>query len=296
MIDHPKLHWVYFVQKLRTPLLDTLVKSLNFFDRQEFFFILIPIIWLCYRWQLGRKIFYLFCMSNLVNLGLKAFFAKPRPFWIDPSVEVLHVPGYSFPSGAAQSAVLIAGLILYYWKTPWKFVLAPLYFLSLSFSRVYLGVHFPIDLLGGWVVGLLLWGIYLFLFPLAGKFEKAKGPLPIFLLSQCLFFVLIFTFPTKPMTMLMASASGIECGIFLNALLKIYAPPPRGKLEFIFRALLGPAGIFLLYFSLAKLPFFTSPVGTFFLFFFAGIWISALANALCWKCAKIGKDKQNLCK
>ncbi|MEM7175271.1 MAG: phosphatase PAP2 family protein [Chlamydiota bacterium] len=285
MIDSSGLSWIYFLHQFRSPMLDATIKFLNFFDRQEFFFIFIPVVWLCYRWQLGRKIFYLFLISNLTNLGLKALFAKPRPFRIDPSVGIIHVDGYSFPSGAAQSAILIAGLLIYHWKSRWKWPLAMLYLVSISFSRIYLGVHFPLDILGGWAVGLILWGVYVTLFPRIERLTSRYSPALILIVSQCVFFSLMIALPSFTIVIIAAAASGIEWGIFLNKTFFTFAPPPINWPELWIRAIIGPAGIFILYISLTTFPFFHSKVGVFALFFLIGLWMSTIANAICNKIA-----------
>ena len=276
------LEWIYMLHRLRTPALDALMRFLNFFDRQEFFFLLIPILWLCYRWQLGRKIFYLFALSALVNFGLKALFAEPRPFWTDPSVALIRVPGYSFPSGGAQSSMLIAGLIFYHWKTKWKWLVGSAYVLLISLSRVYLGVHFPLDVLGGWAVGLFLWGLYVTSFPWAIAQLKTLSPLTILLTSSLVFAASLVAFSSLLMMIIAASAVGMECGIFFNTTRFHFACPPVNRLDFWLRALLGPGGVFALYFTLFLL-LSSSKVAVFSLFFIEGLWISFFSNALCSK-------------
>jgi undecaprenyl-diphosphatase len=100
--------------------------------------------------------------GQLLNAFLKATFARPRP---DPLLHLTEVNSMSFPSGHAMDSAIIyltmAALLA-------RFVeprLLKLYFLGLAavltfligISRIYLGVHYPSDVLAGWVAG-LAWG------------------------------------------------------------------------------------------------------------------------------------------
>ena len=89
------------------------------------------------------------------NVALKNIFERQRPCWIDPSVPLLvHVPSdFSFPSGHSMAS--FAGATAIYlnhktWGIP-ALVLAAL----IGFSRLYLFVHFPTDVLAGTLVGIL---------------------------------------------------------------------------------------------------------------------------------------------
>ena len=89
--------------------------------------------------------------SLLVNLGAKNHFTRLRPdLWTSISPEM----SYSFPSGHAMgSATLATALVLLAWPTKWRWwvtVSAVLFAILVGLSRVYLGVHFPSDILAGW--------------------------------------------------------------------------------------------------------------------------------------------------
>jgi len=155
--------------------------------------------------------------------------------------------------------------------------------LSISFSRIYLGVHFPIDIAGGWAVGLILWGVYVMLLPRIERLAKNCSPAAILITGQCALLLLVIIFPFPTVVMMIAAASGIEWGVFLNKIFFTFVAPPIGKFEFWIRALIGPAGIFMLYISLASLPLFHSKLAIFALFFLTGLWISLIANAICNK-------------
>src|SRR5215207_4156557 len=107
-----ELTWIYKFQFIKNPLLDNFFLFFNFFDRQEFYFLLIPAIWyLCSpRW--GLRLFYLTLLNSLLNGFFKEFFQEPRPSQLFPELGELSFTDYGFPSGAAQTAVLLPYLLI----------------------------------------------------------------------------------------------------------------------------------------------------------------------------------------
>lgn len=93
------------------------------------------------------------------NLALKPLVARPRPCWLDGSVSLLiPVPtDASFPSGHTLSSV-IAAFLLTVADRRFAIVAVPLAVL-IAFSRLYLFVHFPTDVLAGAVLGVLIAGV-----------------------------------------------------------------------------------------------------------------------------------------
>jgi undecaprenyl-diphosphatase len=90
-----------------------------------------------------------------MNLLLKSIFERARPDLWDWIVTETHT---SFPSGHATASMALALCIVYLlWNTKWRkatIIAASVYLLLIGFSRLYLGVHFPTDILGGWLLGI----------------------------------------------------------------------------------------------------------------------------------------------
>lgn len=90
------------------------------------------------------------------NIILKNLVARQRPCWIYSDFKLL-IPNpkdFSFPSGHTQASV-IAATILTMYKKKWGVVVIPLAAV-IAFSRMYLYVHFPSDILGGVVMGVVI--------------------------------------------------------------------------------------------------------------------------------------------
>ena len=97
--------------------------------------------------------------AALLNLATKQFFARERPtLWESISPE----DSFSFPSGHAMGSMTLAVVVvLLAWPTRWRwFALAAMAFfvLMVGLSRVYLGVHYPSDILAGWAAA-LAWAV-----------------------------------------------------------------------------------------------------------------------------------------
>lgn len=176
------LDWI--AQHLHTVFLDTVMPAISrLSDRGEIWIFLGVLLILFGRkkqtWGIGVQVLAALLLSLLLcNLFLKNAVGRVRPFMIRDTVELLiRAPmDPSFPSGHSSASFAAASvLVLTRWKGRWAaLVLAAL----IAFSRLYLYVHFPTDVLAGILVGVLC-GVLAHL--LWGQWEKShtpKGSLP----------------------------------------------------------------------------------------------------------------------
>ncbi|MCX6990670.1 MAG: phosphatase PAP2 family protein [Chlamydiae bacterium] len=172
-MQHIELSWIQALQgSLRCPFLDNFFIGWNYVDSFAFAIILIPIVWQLLGRQKGIKIFYILILSRVINHSLKEYFGLPRPCQVDPSVGILCFSSYGFPSGAAQTAILLAGITFIEYKRALYRIFAVIFALFLCFSRIYLGVHYFSDILGGLLSGSIVLLVYWKLFPLMEKHWK----------------------------------------------------------------------------------------------------------------------------
>ncbi|WP_448600576.1 phosphatase PAP2 family protein [Thermoleptolyngbya sp.] len=94
--------------------------------------------------------------STLINVGLKSLWKRDRPFLWDSGTPRPH--DFSFPSGHAMTSVAIVVVLLILlgssrWR-PWAALFGVLFVLAIGWTRLYLGVHYPSDILGGWLMAI----------------------------------------------------------------------------------------------------------------------------------------------
>jgi len=131
--------------------------------RFEFYLVLTLLIYWCLDKVHGKHLAYLLVVGGTVVAVLKHVLRPPRPFWFDASLALGEWGGYGFPSGHTFLAVLAFIFIpLYVSHKQWVVVSSLLFIVLTALSRIYLGDHFPHDVLGGLLIALLTIGGYWF--------------------------------------------------------------------------------------------------------------------------------------
>jgi membrane-associated phospholipid phosphatase len=127
-----------------------------------FYLTALPAVYWSIDKRLGRQLGYIFLLSAATNNIAKSLFRQPRPFWLDPSVRLSEAESYGLPSGHAQHATAVYLLLAFWVRRGWMWLLAFVFIFLMALSRVYLGVHFIQDVLSGFVLGLVVLGLFLF--------------------------------------------------------------------------------------------------------------------------------------
>jgi membrane-associated phospholipid phosphatase len=149
---------VVWVQGIATPWLDSLMTLITDLGSEEAYVALLVITYLGIDPRAGRAIGVALMLSFMLNQLAKGLFDTPRPFELDPDLVRTEraragALGPGFPSGHAQSSTTFWGMAALWAKRPWFTGVALLIIALVSFSRIYLGVHLPLDILGGLVLG-----------------------------------------------------------------------------------------------------------------------------------------------
>lgn len=136
-------------------------RAVTFLGEEPFYLLLLPLIYWCVDYRLGARLTIVFLLAVWLNVILKDLLAQPRPFDLLPEVKLAEAEGYGLPSGHAQLGVVVWGLIAWGRGQRATWWAAAVVVVLIGLSRVYLGVHFPTDVLGGWLVGGAILGLYL---------------------------------------------------------------------------------------------------------------------------------------
>lgn len=145
-----------FFQSIENPTLNLIGQAVTFMGEQTVFIIITVFILWCYDKRRGFAIFSSLFIALVSTNLLKAIIRYPRPFVVDPSLgsqRLQTATGYSFPSGHSTGAAsYYSGLSIMMGKR-WISIVGAFLILFVGLSRLYLRVHWPLDVFAGWMVG-----------------------------------------------------------------------------------------------------------------------------------------------
>jgi membrane-associated phospholipid phosphatase len=183
---------IAFIIALQNSVGNWFIAPMRFFSylgNEEFFLLVLPLVYWSVDSALGLRVAFVLVTSNMFNYVCKLIFAGPRPYWVSSHVRALWTTEISFgiPSNHAQTAVGVWGMFAAYGKRTWIWVVSIAVIFLIGFSRMFLGVHFPHDVIFGWLLGaLILWAFVRFWEPVAewvGKKTLGQQILIAFIVS-----------------------------------------------------------------------------------------------------------------
>ena len=229
------MEFLYLLEKIRNPFFDWFFSFITNFGDETVFLILGLFLFWCIDKYFGYYLIGVGLTGTLLNQTLKVMFRVPRPWVIDSNFKpvgnsIETAGGYSFPSGHTQFSVGTFGGIVRYNKIKWVRIVAIVMCVLVPFSRMYLGVHTPLDVGVSVVCALAL--VFAF-YPIFEKAKEDKRVLPIFfgslivLIILGLLFMYLYNFPKgvdsenllsgqKSLWKLLGTTIGILCGYFVD--------------------------------------------------------------------------------
>ena len=145
------------IQSIANPFFDFLFQLITICGEQIVLISIISIIYWALDKKFGEYIAYSVLTSVLLNNAIKDIFKMKRPIG-EEGIRTLReqtATGYSFPSGHTQSASSFYGAMAIYLKKRVMYIIATIMIISIGFSRLYLGVHYPKDVIVGGILGVL---------------------------------------------------------------------------------------------------------------------------------------------
>ncbi len=176
------MEFLRLLESIRNPVMDTVMLILTEFGNELLFIVFGMLMFWCVDKKQGYFILLTGFFGVYINQFLKIACRVPRPWVLDPNFTIVEgaraaATGYSFPSGHTQTAVgCFAGLALCR-KEKWVRVVCLSLAVIIPFTRMYLGVHTPYDVLASVVIALILVTTLWALFDKFGDSPRLMVPL-----------------------------------------------------------------------------------------------------------------------
>ena len=141
---------LYALESIRTPWLDTVMAAITHLGEETVFMVTALFVFWCVSKRRGYYLLAVGFAGTVLNQFLKLLFRIPRPWVLDSNFTIVEsaraqATGYSFPSGHTQNAVGTFGGIARFTRRRWVRIVCIVIAVLVPFSRMYLGVHTPLD-------------------------------------------------------------------------------------------------------------------------------------------------------
>jgi membrane-associated phospholipid phosphatase len=257
---------INFLQTLQFDALTAFFKFITFFGDKEFYIMVLPLFFWLWKKEKALKLMLILLPSLLLNFYLKEIFHTPRP----TGVALIEATGFAFPSGHAQGSTTLWLMLALLVRQRWMSILSATMIILVSLSRLYLGVHFPLDILGGFLVGVFLVFIYhKYLFDALKHVlsEKTKLGKATVLTILVLFFTIAY--PVDDAITILSVIWGF--GLILIFTKVLEAKTPNGFFWKLLLLIIGIVGVLLIWKGL-KFVLPTNELGRFIRYALIGIW------------------------
>ena len=153
------------IQSIASPGLTVFMKAVTSLGTEYVYMLVVMFFFWCVNEKKGFRLGLLIIFTTWVNLSLKGIFNQPRPYELEPALGMAFEPSRAFPSGHAQMSftfwiALAIDLAKRKKFRPLIWGASVFLVLLIGFTRLYLGVHFPTDVLGGWIMGGLVLALF----------------------------------------------------------------------------------------------------------------------------------------
>jgi len=141
-----------------SPALDGVMHAFTFMGKIEFYLLILPLIYWAVDHRLGFRLLLVLITLDLATATFKLLLHQPRPYWLGGVQALAEETTYGLPSAHASESLAVWGYLAYRLRRRWLSVVVAAFVVLIGVSRVYLAVHFPHDVVAGWLLGAaLLW-------------------------------------------------------------------------------------------------------------------------------------------
>lgn len=194
---------LYALESIRVPWLDTVMAAITHLGEETVFMVAALFVFWCVSKRHGYYLLAIGFAGTVLNQFLKLLFRIPRPWVLDSDFTIVEsaraqATGYSFPSGHSQNAIGTFGGIARFTRRKWVRVAAIVAAVLVPLSRMYLGVHTPLDV---GVAAVIAVALVVTLYPLMERSDSRHGVMGAVLAVMLalavgyLLFVSLYPFP-----------------------------------------------------------------------------------------------------
>lgn len=161
-----QIDMLMWFQNIRSGLLTVLFTLFTICTEVPVITVLTGILYWCIDKKAGQRVLYALSTSLNINGAIKDIIKMPRPIGISglKSLRIETATGYSFPSGHTQTSTTFWTSMMILFKNIWIYIIGILLIIGAGVSRLYLGVHWPMDVIAGWIFGITLSFVFIKLF------------------------------------------------------------------------------------------------------------------------------------
>ena len=224
------IQFILFIQKFSW--LEAPMRFFTFLGTEYFFLFALPVIYWCVDSALGIRVGVALLFTGGFNDIIKMFMRGPRPYWLSTQVKALSTESsFGVPSGHSQSAAVVWGMLAHRLGKAWAWIVAVVIIFLIGFSRMFLAVHFPHDVLVGWFLGALTLWAFIALWDRAAAWAKQKSFIQQILLALAASLVIIlfgglafnglrgYVFPQEWMTNALQAGDPLPAPVSMDATL-----------------------------------------------------------------------------
>jgi glycerophosphoryl diester phosphodiesterase len=279
------------------PLLDYFMIAMTKLGDQVFYFAALPALYWCVDKKTAVSIGAVFLVSTILNAIVKQVYLNPRPnpdLLAAPIRELYNTyapksPG--FPSGHTQGAAAFWGAAMIFTRNKIVIAIGAALIILVPYSRLYLGVHYPGDVLGGYLLG----GITLAVMaPLMFRYEKKEmraDDRVVPALLAVLPWIIYWWMPVMFLLEMMSVLAGLAAGLILAKNRIVFSEKNRPLAQFV-KIATGMFGIGLVF--LAGTISWSSPAAAGFTrYWIMGFWITFIAPLMFSRCPFLKGDTGN---
>jgi membrane-associated phospholipid phosphatase len=158
------LDLILWLQSLRVPALEILVKLLDYMGEEMLYIALIALIYWFFNKGLGLRLVFILLLATLMTSFAKDSLATERPYEVSADVnEMLQEDSYGIPSGHVSISLAVWGYLAFALRRRWVWMLVIVYVLLQSMGRMVAGVHYPQDVFFALLLGGIVLALYILL-------------------------------------------------------------------------------------------------------------------------------------